>query len=164
RAVILPAIAVALASTLVFLFADRTAWLFLARVLSGFSTGLAAGATTAWIVELLRHAGKSVAARTASGANFAGLASGPLLTGAAATVVATNRVPSRKAMFAGLATFVACVAMLVLAQALESLWLLLAATAMAGIAGALGYRGSLEVVNLIAPGDQRSEVTSSYLM
>ena len=44
------------------------------------------------------------------------------------------------------------------------MWLLLGAAALAGIAAALGYRGSLEVVNSIAPAEQRSEVVSSYLI
>jgi hypothetical protein len=33
-----------------------------------------------------------------------------------------------------------------------------------GISAALGYRGSLEVVNRIAPSDKHSEVVSSYLI
>jgi MFS family permease len=269
RAVTLPAIGVALLSTLAFLFAQQTAWLFVARVLSGFATGLASGAATAWIVELLPRADKGVASRTATSANFTGLAIGALLTGilveyapwplrltyaiylalllataiavlfapetvkrrserpslkprlgvprgiwlqflppavtgfvtfallgfyaalipsllaedlhyrqpvvaggvvfglfliAAAGVLVTGRIQSRKAMLTGLAAFVPAVAMLVLAQMLQSMSLLLAATALAGIAAALGYRGSLEVVNSIAPGEQRSEVISSYLM
>src|SRR5689334_6686863 len=81
RAVTLPAIGVALLSTLAFLFVQQTAWLFVARVLSGFATGLASGAASAWIVDLLPRAGKGVAARTASTANFIGLAIGALLTG-----------------------------------------------------------------------------------
>jgi hypothetical protein len=42
--------------------------------------------------------------------------------------------------------------------------LLLAAATIGGVASALGYRGSLEVVNRISPADQRSEVVSSYLV
>jgi len=41
---------------------------------------------------------------------------------------------------------------------------LLCAAALCGVAGGLGYRGSLEVINRIAPADQRSEVVSSYLI
>jgi hypothetical protein len=41
---------------------------------------------------------------------------------------------------------------------------LVAATAPAGLAAALGYRGSLEVTNELAPDDQRSEVVSSYII
>ena len=38
------------------------------------------------------------------------------------------------------------------------------AAAVGGVSGGLGYRGSLEVVNRIAPADRRSEVVSSYLV
>ncbi len=33
-----------------------------------------------------------------------------------------------------------------------------------GVSGGLGYRGSLEAINRIAPADRRSEVVSSYLI
>jgi hypothetical protein len=36
------------------------------------------------------------------------------------------------------------------------------ATLVSGVAGALGYRGSLQVVNRIAPSEQRAELVSSY--
>src|SRR5271168_4003533 len=68
RNVSLPAIAVGVASTLVFAFAAGTAWLFAARVLSGFSTGLAAGAATAWIADLYGGSGSGTAARIAAAA------------------------------------------------------------------------------------------------
>ena len=42
--------------------------------------------------------------------------------------------------------------------------LLIFAAAVGGVAGGLGYRGGLEVVNRIAPADRRSEVVSSYLV
>ncbi len=54
--------------------------------------------------------------------------------------------------------------LLVAAQLLRSMPLLLLATMLGGISAALGYRGSLEVVNRIAPSDKRSEVVSSYLI
>jgi MFS family permease len=41
---VLPAIAVAVASSLLFLFARSTAWLFLARIATGFAVGLSVGA------------------------------------------------------------------------------------------------------------------------
>jgi hypothetical protein len=53
---------------------------------------------------------------------------------------------------------------LVGAQVAHSLPLLLLAAALGGMAGGLGYRGSLEVVNRIAPADRRSETVSSYLI
>ena len=41
---------------------------------------------------------------------------------------------------------------------------LLLGTTVAGIAAALGYRGSLQVINQIAPAERRAEVVSSYLL
>src|SRR5262249_56790558 len=65
--------------------AQGTAWRFAARALSGFSTGLASGAATAWIAELYaggKSDGKSGgAARIASAANIFGCAAGPLIGG-----------------------------------------------------------------------------------
>ncbi len=60
---------------------ESTAWLFAARGLSGFSTGLASGAATAWIAELYAGRASGGAARIASAANFFGCATGPLLGG-----------------------------------------------------------------------------------
>jgi MFS family permease len=81
RPATLPAIGVGIVSTLAFLLADGTVWLFAARILSGFATGLAAGAATAWLAELQPQGDKAVAASIASAANFAGLAVAPLLAG-----------------------------------------------------------------------------------
>jgi MFS family permease len=67
-----PAIGFGVLSTLTFLFADGTIWLFAARVLSGFATGLAAEAATAWIAEFQPQGDKTAAASIASAANFAG--------------------------------------------------------------------------------------------
>jgi MFS family permease len=77
----LPAIGFAIASTAVFLLANGTSWLFAARVLSGFATGLASGTATAWISELPGKDGKSATGRIASIANFVGLAAGSLIAG-----------------------------------------------------------------------------------
>jgi hypothetical protein len=52
----------------------------------------------------------------------------------------------------------------VLAEVAQSLPLVLLSAPVGGIAGGLGYRGSLEVINRIAPADRRSEVVSSYLI
>lgn len=86
RGASLPAIAVALVSTLVFALARGTAWLFAARVLSGFATGLAAGAATAWIAELEPRGDKAAAALLASTANLCGLVVGALLSGTFAQI------------------------------------------------------------------------------
>jgi MFS family permease len=77
----LPAVGIGIISTIVFLFARGTAWLFAARLLSGFATGIASGTATAWISELPASGGKAATGRIASLANFAGLAIGPLVAG-----------------------------------------------------------------------------------
>jgi hypothetical protein len=44
------------------------------------------------------------------------------------------------------------------------LWVLVAATALVGVSTGLGYRGSLQVVNQIAPSDKRAAVLSTYFV
>ena len=271
RSAMLPAIGIGIASTLVFAAAAGTAWLFAARALSGFSTGLGAGAATAWIAELYTGRRNGTAARIAASANFFGCATGPLFGGllaqfapwplrlpyfiylvllcavaipvlfvpetvtnakrfgeaslrprlgvprpirlqfvspavsgfatfsligfyaalipsvlrdslhqsaptiagivvcevfgiAAITILSTAWLGSRAAMLSALALLLPAVWLLVGAEVVHSLPLLLFAAALCGVAGGLGYRGSLEVINRIAPADQRSEVVSSYLI
>jgi MFS family permease len=267
----LPAIGFGIAGTLVFAFAAGTSWLFAARFLSGFSTGLAAGAATAWIAELYGDRGNGTAARIASAANFFGCAAGPLLSGllaefapaplqlsyvvylillcgsagailfvpetvphpkplgdvslrprlgvpqpvrlqflspavtgfatfaligfyaalipsllgeslhqsspavagaivselfgiAAVTILVSGKLESRATMMSALAMLLPSVWLLVAAEAVHSMPLLLGAAALGGVCGGLGYRGSLEVINRIAPADRRSEVVSSLLI
>ncbi|HET8918658.1 MAG TPA: MFS transporter [Xanthobacteraceae bacterium] len=271
RSASLPAVAVGIASAVVFAGAQGTEWLFVARGVSGFSTGLASGAATAWIAELYAGSDKSRAARVASAANFFGCAAGPLigglfaqfafaplrlcylaylvlLCGAAGAILLPRETvtqpkplgdidlrprigvpPGIRLQFispavTGFATFsligfysalipsllgetlhqsaplvaggVVCELFLVAAVAIltsgllasqtatliallllppsvwilvgaevdHSLALLLFAAALGGLAGGLGYRGSLEVINRIAPADRRSEVVSSYMI
>jgi MFS family permease len=271
KAATLPAIGVGIAGTLVFAFAAGTPWLFVGRMLSGFSTGLAAGAATAWIADLYDDRGSGAAARIAAAANFFGGSAGPLLAGllaqfapaplrlpffiylallcgvaiaimfvpetvanrkplsevslkprlgvprgirlqflspavagfatfsligfyaalipgvlaeslhvsapavsggivcvlfgiAAVTILVTGRLGSQRTMLLALALLLPSVWLLVGAEVAQSLPLLLASAALGGIAGGLGYRGSLEVVNRIAPADRRSEVVSSYFV
>jgi MFS family permease len=277
RRATLLAIGVGIASALSFALAASTPWLFVARALSGFATGLAAGAATAWIAELygtgkLYGTGSmGAASRIASAANFFGCASGPLLSGllaqfafwplqlpyyiylvvlgatavailfapetvpkpkrlgevslkprlgvprdiwlpfvapavagfatfsligfyaalipnllaeslhqsapvvagvvvcevfgvAALTILSSGRLNSQTTMLCALALLLPSVWLLVAAELVRSMPLLLAAAALCGISGGLGYRGSLEVINRIAPADRRSEVVSSYLI
>jgi MFS family permease len=271
RNTILPAIGLGIAGTLAFAFAAGTSWLFAARFLSGFSTGSAAGAATAWIAELYGDRGNGAAARIASAANFFGCAAGPLLSGllaefapaplqlsyyvylvllcgsagailfapetvtqpkslgevslrprlgvpqqirlqflspavtgfatfaligfyaalipsllgeslhqsapavagaivcelfgiAAVTILVSGRLESRATMLSALAVLLPSVWLLVAAEAVHSMPLLLGAAALGGVCGGLGYRGSLEVINRIAPADRRSEVVSSLLI
>ncbi|HUD89523.1 MAG TPA: MFS transporter [Xanthobacteraceae bacterium] len=271
RKATVPAIGVGVAGTLAFAFAAGTPWLFVARALSGFSTGLAAGAATAWIAEFYAGSVPGAASRIAAAANFFGCAAGPLLGGllaqfapeplrlpyyiylamqiavagaiafvpetvanpqrlgdvdltprlgvpqrirlqflspavtgfatfaligfyaalipsllreglhlsaptvaggivcelfgiAALTILSTGRLESQATMFSALAVLLPSVWLLVAAEVAQSLPLLLLAAALGGICGGLGYRGSLEVINRIAPADRRSEVVSSYLI
>jgi MFS family permease len=271
RATSLPAIGIGIASTIVFAAASGTAWLFVARALSGFSTGLASGTATAWIAETYADRGAGGAARIAAAANFLGCAIGPLIAGllaqfagaplrvpflvylallcivagttafapetvtkrrppsevslkprigvpqqirlqfvspavtgfatfamigfysalipsllrdslqqsapivaggivfqlflvAAITILTSGRLPSRHATLTALAVLPPSLWLLVLAEVAQSLALVLLAAAAGGVAGGLGYRGSLEVINRIAPSDRRSEVVSSYLI
>ena len=272
RRIAWPAIGIGMLSTVAFGVASHTAWLYVARALSGFATGLASGTLTAWIAELQPADRRQSGAVTATVANFCGLAIGPLLGSlpaqfhlhalrlpfvayllvlavvgvalvrapetverragrfadlslrprfgvpreqiaafvspavtafvtfaligfyaalipslladalkdprplvagavlfllfavAAAAVQATRAVASRTAMLASLALFLPAAVLLVLAEHFHRLSLLLAASALAGAAASLGYRGSLAVVNRIAPEQRRAEVVSTYLI
>lgn len=81
---------------------------------------------------------------------------------AAVTAVATSALKSRTAMLLGAATMMAAVSLLVAAQFLQSLLILVVGAAVTGVAAALGYRGSLQVINEIAPKKQRAEVISTF--
>lgn len=83
---------------------------------------------------------------------------------AALTILTTGRLGSQATMFSALALLLPSVWLLVGAEIFKSLPILLVAAAVGGAAGGLGYRGSLEVINRIAPADRRSEVVSSYLI
>jgi MFS family permease len=85
------------------------------------------------------------------------------LVGAVTTILA-RRLAGRTAMRSALLLLLPTLALLVLAQAQQSMAILLADMALAGVATSLGYRGSLEIVNEIAPAGQRAEIVSSYLV
>jgi MFS family permease len=262
--------AVAVLATILFLAAATTAWLFAARILSGFAVGLASGAGAAWMAELDTGHDRGHAALLVTGANFGGLALGPLVSGLLAqyapwplrlsyviflallilvalfvwttqetvtapvrrlvdlrlrprlgvpgailvpfvapaiavfgtmaligfyaallpsllaeqvhqtnhavggivvawlfavsvvTVVLGRRIDSRTAMLMGLGLLVPSLAFLELAQWLASMPVMLVGTTVAGVASAFGYRGGLQVINQISPGDRRAEVVSTY--
>jgi len=83
---------------------------------------------------------------------------------AAASLVLTQRLTSRVAVLWALALMIPSVVLVVAAQLLASMPLMLIATAACAVSVALGYRGSLQIVNEIAPTDRRAEVVSSYLL
>lgn len=117
--------------------------------LMGFSTGL----TPTLLTQSLHEPGPAVG----------GAVVFELFLGGAVAIVLSRNLTSRTAMFAGLLLLVPTLALLVLAQAERSMPILLADTALAGVSTALGYRGSLQVVNEIAPAAQRAELVSTYL-
>ncbi|MGF6916876.1 MFS transporter [Paraburkholderia sp. 40] len=80
------------------------------------------------------------------------------------TVMVTSKLAARTAMLAGLWLLPPSLALLLWAQVAASIVVLSAATALCGIAAALGFRGSLQEINRIAPADQRAELLSAYLL
>ena len=87
------------------------------------------------------------------------------LYAAAVLVLAlTHWLSARAAMLWGLSLLIPSLVLLVIAFQSHSLPLLLIGAALGGGAAALGYRGSLQIVNQIAPDSRRAEVISSYLM
>jgi MFS family permease len=79
-------------------------------------------------------------------------------------IAALRRLSSRAAMFTALALLIPGVLLLVLAENIASMPLLLAASALGGASGALGYRASLETINQIAPEDRRAETVAALLV
>lgn len=123
---------------------------FGAMALVGFFAALAPGV-------LVRDL--HIANHAAAGALFFELA-----VMAAVTIGLTGRLASRHAMLAALALMPPAVVLVVAAQWYGSLGIMLVATALCGIAAALGYRGSLQVVNQIAPPTRRAEIASVYFI
>jgi MFS family permease len=81
-----------------------------------------------------------------------------------ASILLTQRLSNRAAMLWALGLMVPSVGATVLAQVLGSMPMMIFATTLCGMAAGLGYRGSLQVVNQIAPEQQRAEVVSSYFI
>jgi MFS family permease len=81
RPVLLGGLVFALASAVVFLFADSVAVLLVGRLLSGLSAGIFTGTATAAVVEALPAAQRERGAVVATVANIGGLGAGPILAG-----------------------------------------------------------------------------------
>lgn len=86
KPVLLPGLAVAAASSLVFLIPDSLPALFVGRVLSGLSAGIFTGVATATIVDLAPESGRARAGLLAAACNVLGLGLGPVLAGLLADV------------------------------------------------------------------------------
>lgn len=82
----------------------------------------------------------------------------------AAVAVLTHALRGRGAMLAALVLLWIGLGLLTLAETLHSMTLLVLATLLTGAAMALGYRGSLQIINEIAPQRQRAELVSSFLL
>ena len=88
-----------------------------------------------------------------------------LYFGAAATTAsAAGRLSGRATLIGAVGLLLAGLALLMLADAHRALGLLLVGTVVAGAAMAFGYRGSLQIVDEIAPDDRRAELLASYLL
>src|SRR5947209_3430312 len=81
RPVLVAALLLACASTLLFVFAHNVAMLLAGRFLSGLSAGLLTGTATAGLTELEPTGSQQRAARVATAANMGGLGLGPLVAG-----------------------------------------------------------------------------------
>ena len=81
RPVLGAALAFSACSTVVFILTPSVGWLFLGRVLSGFSAGLMTGTATAALTDMLGPAKRRRASITATVVNTGGLGLGPLVAG-----------------------------------------------------------------------------------
>src|SRR5947209_5680702 len=81
RPVLVAALLLACASTLLFVFAQNVAMLLAGRFLSGLGAGLLTGTATAGLAELEPIGSQQRAARVATAANMGGLGLGPLVAG-----------------------------------------------------------------------------------
>ena len=81
RPVLGAALAFSACSTVVFIITPSVGWLFLARVLSGFSAGLMTGTATAALTDTLGAAKRRRASVTSTVVNTGGLDLGPLFAG-----------------------------------------------------------------------------------
>jgi MFS family permease len=131
-------------------FVAPAAIAFAAFALGGFYAALAPGLMT-------RRLGESdVAVIGAIVALF--------FASASAAAIVTRTLKTRTALFAASVLLWLGLALLLAADAARSMPFLIAASIVAGAAMALGYRSSLGIINAIAPGAQRAEVVSSYLL
>jgi len=88
-----------------------------------------------------------------------------LFFGAASMIaVVTHRLEIFPSLLTSVALLLAGLGLLLLAEGQQSLSLLIAATVICGAAMGLGYRGSLQTVNEMAPDDRRAELLSSLLL
>ena len=83
---------------------------------------------------------------------------------AAVTASTARRLSPMPTLVGAVVLLLLGVGLLVLSDARRALGLLLAGTIVCGAAMALGYRGSLKIVDEIAPDDRRAELLAAYLL
>jgi MFS family permease len=132
---------------------------FVAPAVTGFVIFSLAGLYFSLIPSVLSHDLHEHNAAVA-GAVVAELA----LVAITAILVSRRRATPYRSMRVGLIVLLPAAALVVTAQTARSLVLLVVATAFAGVALGLGYVGSLEVVNQLAPPEHRAGVVSSYFL
>jgi MFS family permease len=131
---------------------------FVAPAVTGFGAMALVGFYAALAPSLLaEHLHE--ASHAAAGAVFLELA-----LAVSATILVTRSASSRDAMLCALGLMPPSVGLLVSAQIVGSMAIMIVATALCGVAAGLGYRGSLQVVNQIAPENRRAELVSSYFV
>ena len=131
---------------------------FVAPAITGFGLMALVGYYAALMPAMLLHE-LNITSHAAAGALFFELA-----MVVAVVIVATQRLVSRTSMMLSLALMIPAAGTVVAAQTSGMLWVLVAATALVGVSTGLGYRGSLQVVNQIAPSDKRAAVLSTYFV
>jgi MFS family permease len=82
----------------------------------------------------------------------------------ACTQLAGSRLPSRPVMLAGLAIFLAALALIVAGLSAASMPVFLAGTVVSGVAVGAVFMGSLAVANRLAPAETRGKVISTYFV
>lgn len=131
---------------------------FVAPAITGFGLMALVGSYAALMPAILSQ-DLHIKSHAAAGALFFELAAV-----VAVVIIATRTFSSRTAMIWSLVLMIPASAAVVGAQVSGLLWVMLATTAVVAVSAGLGYRGSLQVVNQIAPTDKRAAVVSSYFV
>jgi predicted MFS family arabinose efflux permease len=92
RPVLLIALGALIASSIVYMFAESVAWLFVARAIQGLATGLALGTASAGLLDFHRRRDPESAGLTNGTVSAAGLALGALVSAAAVQLLPAPRI------------------------------------------------------------------------
>jgi MFS family permease len=95
---------------------------------------------------------------------FAGITVAAFFGIAALAAVITQNLQGRRVILIALALLIVGLGLLVLTELARSFWLLGLATLTTGASMGLSYRGSLQIINKIAPADRRAELVAAYLL